>query len=137
MSIKPFISFLTACVLFFISPVLFAQTAGLSQEFSNCIDEGGIRERARCIGNEFALQDKRLNDVYKKLMQIESEPRKQALRTAQRSWIKYKEDWSKYLALDSRFDQSIIQVEIAYFQLMATASQADVLEMEYVSYFND
>jgi uncharacterized protein YecT (DUF1311 family) len=77
--------------LFFVCPgSLFAQDL-YSQEYSACIDQSGGNnfEMSECISQEYAVQDKKLNDVYKKLMNQLSEERKKVLRDAQRAWISY------------------------------------------------
>ncbi|MDR1578627.1 MAG: DUF1311 domain-containing protein [Deltaproteobacteria bacterium] len=97
----------------------------ISPEFFTCIEEGGIRERAMCISTEFELQEKRVNDLYEQLSLTLSEPRKQVLRQAQSSWIKYKEDWSLFMSTNAEEeDSSITEENIRLFQLLATATHA-------------
>lgn len=64
-----------------------------SDEYSVCMDQSGGNnfEMSECISEEYAVQDKKLNEVYKKLMSQLSDHRKQALREAQRQWIVYTE----------------------------------------------
>jgi len=64
-----------------------------SDEYSTCMDQSGGKnfEMSECISNEYAVQDQKLNEVYKKLMSQLSDHRKQALREAQRQWIVYTE----------------------------------------------
>ena len=64
-----------------------------SDEYSSCIDQSGGNnfEMSECISKEYAIQDKKLNEVYKKLMSKLSDQRKQVLRDAQRQWIAYTE----------------------------------------------
>ena len=65
----------------------------LSAEYSKCIEQsGGTDPRMLdCIGAEGERQDKRLNDVYKTLMNKLKPERKRELQEAQRLWIKYTE----------------------------------------------
>jgi uncharacterized protein YecT (DUF1311 family) len=65
----------------------------LSAEYSKCIEQSGGTDPGMldCIGAEGDRQDKRLNDVYKKLMNKLKPERKRALQEAQRIWIKYTE----------------------------------------------
>lgn len=64
-----------------------------SDEYSSCMDksEGINFEMSECISKEYDVQDKKLNEIYKKLMSQLSDQRKQALREAQRQWIVYTE----------------------------------------------
>ena len=73
-----------------------AQTFGqekdlLSAEYSKCIEQSGGTDPGMldCMGAEAKRQDKRLNDVYKKLMSELKPERKRQLQEAQRIWIKY------------------------------------------------
>lgn len=75
-----------------------AQTYGqekdlLSVEYSKCIEQSGGTTPAmiECMGAEAKRQDKRLNDVYKKLMNELKPERKGQLQEAQRIWLKYME----------------------------------------------
>ena len=65
----------------------------LSAEYSKCIEQSGGTDPGMldCIGAEGERQDKRLNDVYKKLMNNLEPQRKRELQEAQRLWIKYTE----------------------------------------------
>lgn len=65
----------------------------LSAEFSTCIEQSGGTDPGMldCLGAEAERQDKRLNDVYKKLMNELKPERKKELQEAQRLWIKYTE----------------------------------------------
>jgi uncharacterized protein YecT (DUF1311 family) len=77
--------------LFLLCPIsLFAQDL-YSQEYFDCIDRsnGNNFEMSECISQEYAVQDKKLNDVYKQLMNQLPEERKKILRDSQRAWISY------------------------------------------------
>ena len=65
----------------------------LSAEYSKCIEQSGGTDPAMldCMGAETKRQDKRLNDVYKKLMNELKPERKRQLQEAQRIWLKYME----------------------------------------------
>ena len=67
------------------------ETDLLSAEYSKCIEQSGGTDPGMldCIGAEAERQDKRLNDVYKKLMNELKPERKRELQEAQRLWIKY------------------------------------------------
>lgn len=43
-----------------------------------------------CANDEYAFQDKRLNDVYKRLMVSLPEAKQKVLRTEERQWVGYK-----------------------------------------------
>ena len=73
-----------------------AQTYGqekdlLSADYSKCIEQSGGTDAGMldCMGAEAERQDKKLNDVYKKLMNQLTPARKKQLQEAQRIWIKY------------------------------------------------
>ena len=73
-----------------------AQTYGqekdlLSADYSKCIEQSGGTNAGMldCMGAEAERQDKKLNDVYKKLMNQLTPARKKQLQEAQRIWIKY------------------------------------------------
>ncbi|MEA1051885.1 lysozyme inhibitor LprI family protein [Lamprobacter modestohalophilus] len=64
-----------------------------TQRFSTCLDQaGGVTySMLDCISEELTTQDARLNGAYQKLQKSLSAERKQALLTAQRLWIKYRD----------------------------------------------
>lgn len=65
----------------------------LAPEYSRCMAKAGGVDPAmlECIGAETTRQDKKLNDVYKKLMSELTPERQKQLLEAQRLWIKYTE----------------------------------------------
>jgi uncharacterized protein YecT (DUF1311 family) len=65
----------------------------LSAEYTKCIEHSGGTDPGMldCMGAEAERQDKRLNDVYKKLMDELKPERKKELQEVQRLWIKYTE----------------------------------------------
>lgn len=79
--------------IFLISQITAAGEVELSKEFSSCMDSsGGVTvDMLNCIGAETSLQDKRLNNNYKKLMIQLSPERKKELQEVQRAWIKYRD----------------------------------------------
>lgn len=74
-----------------VQPV-FAADDGLSQTFSNCMNQagGGTQSMVECIGAETERQDLRLNNAYRDIMAGLSAERKKQLQEAQRLWIKYR-----------------------------------------------
>jgi uncharacterized protein YecT (DUF1311 family) len=123
----PKILLLSIFILLNFSFSLFAQNNSFSPLYNECINNGGVVERSGCISDEFKRQDDRLNMIYKEIMQLETEDRKQMLRSAQRSWIKYKEEWNNYLNNISDNDLVINEI-IDYTNLLITAQQADNLQ---------
>ncbi|MDR1871490.1 MAG: DUF1311 domain-containing protein [Deltaproteobacteria bacterium] len=99
----------------------------LSKQFHECVEMGGVRERIICIGDETERQDARLNTLYKQLFQMESEDRKTMLRSAQRNWIKYKEEWINYVTGLGDGDM-LIQETASFTFMMMTVQQADNLQ---------
>jgi len=86
----------TSLLLMAFLAIASAQTFGqekdlLSAEYSKCIEQSGGTDPGMldCMGAEAERQDKRLNDVYKKLMNELKPERKRQLQEAQRLWIKY------------------------------------------------
>jgi len=57
--------------------------------FKNGVDP----EMLDCISVEFEVQDKRLNAAYAKALAALPASRKASLRTAQRTWIAYRDQW--------------------------------------------
>src|SRR6478609_8820504 len=89
-----FTSLLLMAFLVFASAQTFGQERELlSAEYSKCIEQSGGTDPGMldCIVAEAERQDKRLNDVYKKLMNELKPERKKELQEAQRLWIKYTE----------------------------------------------
>ena len=87
-----FMALLLIALLVFASAQTFGQEKDLlSAEYSKCIEQSGGTDPGMldCMGAEAERQDKRLNDVYKKLMNELKPERKRQLQEAQRLWIKY------------------------------------------------
>jgi uncharacterized protein YecT (DUF1311 family) len=63
----------------------------LSSAYSKCIERAGAVEPeiTECMAAEIALQDKRLNNAYKKLIGKLTSERKKQLQEAQRLWLRY------------------------------------------------
>ncbi|HDS1736102.1 lysozyme inhibitor LprI family protein [Pseudomonas sp. BP8] len=69
-----------------------AQAEDYSSRYSQCMDTAAsTAAMTGCIQAETALQDQRLNRVYKQLMaKLDAEPKK-SLRDVQRKWIAYRD----------------------------------------------
>ncbi len=80
-------------MLLSISSVVAADEDLYTGRYGNCMDQsGGVTvNMLNCIGEELASQDARLNGAYKKLRSQLTPTRKQALLTAQRLWIQYRD----------------------------------------------
>ena len=66
--------------------------AKLSPTYSACMKKAlSTMDLMACIQEEFSIQDRRLNDNYKKLMAMLDDNRKKQLQETQRLWIKYTE----------------------------------------------
>jgi uncharacterized protein YecT (DUF1311 family) len=116
-------------VFFFFTGNSFAQNITMSSDFNECYDNPNGSMRVMCLEDELLWQDERLNTVYKQLMAIETEPRKDMLRTSQRTWIKYKEEWNKYVSdLSKGEDDDSVNESILYTSVRITALQADNLQ---------
>lgn len=63
-----------------------------SKQFQSCLDKsGGGSGSYDCMSKEMAIQDKKLNDAYKKLTASITPERKKLLLTAQRTWINFRD----------------------------------------------
>jgi len=100
----------------------------LSAEYSKCIEQSGGTDPGMldCIVAEAERQDKRLNDVYKKLMNELKPERKKELQEAQRLWIKYtQENCNFYLDPDGGTAARLAASECP---VLAKAARAKELE---------
>ena len=70
-----------------------AQQPKLTAEYSKCIDRAGAVDPKilDCMSDEYSRQDKRLNQVYKKLLAQLTPERKNELQEVQRLLVKYTE----------------------------------------------
>ncbi|MFJ1574145.1 lysozyme inhibitor LprI family protein [Pseudomonas sp. NPDC088322] len=70
-----------------------ASADDFSTSYTECMDKASSTvAMSSCIQSESSLQDQRLNRVYKQLQAKLAGDAQKALRTAQRSWIKYRDD---------------------------------------------
>ncbi|MBM9615498.1 DUF1311 domain-containing protein [Desulfobulbus rhabdoformis] len=115
-------------LLFAVSHGAQATGLGLSQEYSRCMEKaGGVTvDMLNCIAQETKLQDQRLNRAYKRVMQEQSEGQKQALKNAQRAWIRYRDANCQFYADPD--GGSLAGVMASDCLLQTTASRA--LELE-------
>jgi uncharacterized protein YecT (DUF1311 family) len=100
----------------------------LSGEYSKCIEQSGGTNSGMldCMGAEAKRQDKRLNDVYKKLMNELKPERKRQLQEAQRIWLKYMEaNCAFYLDPDGG---TAAQLAASECPVLAKATRAKELE---------
>jgi uncharacterized protein YecT (DUF1311 family) len=65
----------------------------LSPAYSKCIEQAGAVDPRllECIGEEFTVQDRRLNASYRGLMAKLTPERRKQLQDVQRAWLKYSE----------------------------------------------
>ena len=72
-------------------PSAFSDCIEFSAAFGKCITKAGAvdPEVLECIGDEFEVQDRRLNSSYKALIAKLDAPRRKQLQDAQKLWIKY------------------------------------------------
>ena len=75
------------------TPPLAAADSEMTQEYLTCMDKssGNTAGMTDCISAETARQDARLNENYKRLMSKLSAKRRNALREAQRAWVKFRD----------------------------------------------
>lgn len=81
-----------AIILFVIPNKIFAEDL-YSKKFSECIEASASNdlEMAECSRQEYEVQDKKLNDVYKTLMLQLDDDRKSKLKDAQRAWLVFRD----------------------------------------------
>ncbi len=62
------------------------------------IDHGGMKnsQMATCTAEEVKRQDVTLNAEYRRLRESLSPAQRESLLTAQRSWLKFREDWCRF-----------------------------------------
>ena len=117
--------FLAAC-LFIAGPAL-ASDDKFSKDYQRCLDQAvSTYDITECAQQELEKQDARLNSVYKKVRDMESESQKKNLQEAQRAWIKFRDTWGAYL-----YDPeggTIARVSAISWHLEATVDQAIRLE---------
>jgi uncharacterized protein YecT (DUF1311 family) len=110
--------------------ILSAVAAGqeLSETFVSCLDKaGGVSAAMKeCVSAEYKRQDERLNRSYIKLMGSLSAERRDALREAERTWLKFRDANCQYY--DDPGGGSAAPIEASYCRLKATADRAKELE---------
>jgi len=69
------------------------EKAKLSASYDSCMEksEGVTSKMLDCTGEEFRRQDARLNTAYRRAMSSFSSENREALKEAQRAWIKYRD----------------------------------------------
>lgn len=100
-----------------------------SKAFTLCMDKSGgvTSEMMGCIDAELARQDTRLNTEYTSLQARLSDERKTQLRTAQRSWITFRDNNCGFY-----YDPeggSLARIEASMCRLQMTAERASELAM--------
>lgn len=85
--IRPFLALVCA------SSALAQSTVKLSTTFEKCIDKANAVDSAMhtCYDAEYKIQDKRLNDAYRALMNQLEADRKKELVEVQRLWLRFAE----------------------------------------------
>jgi uncharacterized protein YecT (DUF1311 family) len=69
--------------------------ARYSKGYKTCpgFDTGGDMQMLECVGAEVEIQDKRLNETYKKALDGLTAGQKEKLRNAERAWVIYRDAW--------------------------------------------
>lgn len=121
-------SFIAGLALYFFIQIASANDAGVTKQFSDCIDKsGGVTvDMLNCIDVETKLQDTRLNKAYKEVMAQVSKPRKKQLQDAQRIWIKYRAANCNFYADPDEGTMATVSSNDCY--MSATVSRAKELE---------
>jgi uncharacterized protein YecT (DUF1311 family) len=71
-----------------------AVEARYTKGFKNCPGfSGSTAEMIGCVDQETQIQDKRLNETYKKAMDGLTAGQKAKLKNAQRAWLAYRDAW--------------------------------------------
>ena len=101
----------------------------LSPEFYACLEPPvGMTTQGMvaCMGAERALHDAKLNAAYQQLMTELPEDRREALKEAQRAWIKFRDAYADFL-----YDPNggtMVRITTAHWLMQSTAMQARELE---------
>jgi uncharacterized protein YecT (DUF1311 family) len=107
--------------LIFAPPSLAQETQKYSPAYYACGELPQI-----CTENELEVQDARLNAAYKAAMSTLAKDRQNELRGVQRSWIKFRDDLTNYMASEERGHNPTIMAMEA--NLRMTYDQANFLE---------
>ena len=93
-----------------------------SAKFDQCmenVDLGALKNSqwASCAADEIKRQDVILNSEYKKLKNSLSPEQRESLTKAQKSWLKFREDWCRFEELspsapggDANYNQCIMEL---------------------------
>lgn len=105
-----------------------ADDAGLSKQFSACMERSGgaTANMLDCIAAEAKLQDARLNTSYKEVIAQLSPARKKQLQDAQRAWLKYRDANCNFYADPEGGTMAAVSSNDCV--MSATASRAKELE---------
>ena len=118
----------TALVVAGVPCVASANEAGLSKQYTACMDKAGGTTfgMIECISTETQHQDGQLNKAYKALMAELLPARKAQLLEAQRAWIKYRD--ANCAFHDDPDGGTLARVNANSCMLTATAGRARELE---------
>lgn len=121
-------SFIVGLALCCFAKTAFADDAGLTKQFSDCMDRsGGVTvDMLNCIAAETKAQDGRLNKAYKEVMAQLVASRKKQLQDAQRAWIKYRDANCNFYADPDGGTMAFVSSSGCF--MSATASRAKELE---------
>jgi uncharacterized protein YecT (DUF1311 family) len=76
----------------------------IDKALEHCTDkDGSTAGMVNCIDKAYAAWDKELNRVYNELARVLDQPGKQALKTAQQEWIKYRD--VEFKLIDSVYEK--------------------------------
>jgi uncharacterized protein YecT (DUF1311 family) len=117
-----------AQVLTLCAAVLFgaaASTSAAAQGDAEQGCDGSTVEMVECLGRKAAQWDKRLNAAYQKLLKLVQGKQREQLRTAQRSWVQYRDANCLYWALG---EGTIARLESADCNYRMTKERAEELE---------
>ena len=123
--------FMVAALLLAAARPVMADNLGLTQQFSDCVDEsGGVTvAMLNCIAAETERQDARLNKAYQKLMSQLSAARKKELETVQRLWSQYRDAKCNFYADPDGGTSAVVRVNDCF--MSTTAARAKELEDGY------
>jgi uncharacterized protein YecT (DUF1311 family) len=104
--------------------IVFSSVSAFAKD---CDDAISTVDMLNCNAENLASEDKRLNDVYKKLLAKEDKEGQKKLRAAQRAWITFRDAECEYDS-DSMRGGSLQAVLYSGCLAEATKSRADVLQ---------
>lgn len=118
--------FIAAFIVLLFSFTVQAKEEAYSDSYNQCMDKaGGVTVSMRnCLADEIIVQDKRLNDNYRKFISTMSSDVKKNFIDAQRQWVKFRDlDCNAFASQEAGGTLSAVIADSCYLKM--TAQRAD------------